>query len=1649
MASKKVIANLALGLFADTSELGPSLNRAGSLVQSETKKMGQSLKGVDKSARELAVAFKGAGVASVQSLSRISSDLRKTEVEASRLHKTVSGMTGAFKTLGTTIVAAVGVGSATQALKLADSFNVLDQRIKTATASSGDYKKMQEALFKVSQTNGVALKDTVSLFQSLARSSKELGATNAQMVTLSDTMQKLGVIGGSSSEEMSNALRQLSQSFAGGIVRAEEFNSIVENMPELAHRIALGMGVTDGKLRQLMLSGKLLSKDVFEVLLKQAPEIAAEFDKMPKSMERSFNSLQNNMGLAFSKIDKMVGATRLAVGAMDALGESIKKVGDAVASLKLDNPFGKSDIAGSLSYLSAGNFGLKNAGIDADAALGFLDPTKDPAKVRERMERRRAELKGKQFAALYGLDDPVFQQMSDELDGKGVKKSAPAAAPKAGIDEKAAAKAKKKHDAELKHSEQILANMRSQNAQLRAKLAGDDELLTKEKALLQVSKDKTLSDKEKARISKEINKLASEHAGLIKQQKIGEEKEKLSGILSTLKEKSQELRNQLSGQKELNVLLQAEKDIAEAVKVGKKETVKEQEKILAAAKEVSKLEEQLKRQRIDKAIREDDERFTEKIQKEREALDRIGASLKEQNEELRLKLTGQDDLIKKLDLERQYQKDITDLKREEAAAIRDVEGNQDYTGADKAAQIEKIKKGYAGLYDEAEKRHQLAKKEGDENVRLNRALEAQDELLQRIKDSTGSYKNKLAELDAAYLRGDITQKQWKATAQELWKTQTKASSTFGDSIKQIGQSMTTALLNGTKLNDVFKNMAKSLAALAAQKLVFEPLANGIDNLANKLFGTGKYTPQPVMPGSAGTTTAGGSSGGGLGALSPALGLAGGGPPPIANALAQGFNFLGKSTGLPLPTNMIAGGLNFLGRLGIPGFARGGLAAGGELALTGENGPELSVSAGDRYVFSASQTQNLMKAAQAYSSSVGSLGGSGWSAGSHSLISSGWNDLSGGGSVNLQDYLGDWVPQGRRDLLTSIGVSGAGAEVLSLMKAIREEKNNYAKQALNSKLTNALHRRAQEWQGLEAEYRELARAANYAGAQKMVNEETAAGRGEGLAAMAGNAILSNNHISHGIISSGRLAAPRGNAVEDALQAAKLTGKMPSQALLQHLAALDAEAQDDYMPGHFVTPGAGYKSMSDVGRTGGMKVFGVDNAYGGDGYQAALGDMFNALRDERWGNDAQNSYNRSINNKNPLGSYKGASGEYLANVAGWNKFPKNYAGPGANSSITGDGFDFGGNGLALTNGGRIVPTGATGDTNGWFDGEWTGTPNPKPYDPTANPGEIGTIQNFKKMAEGISQRFNEALKKTGLGGMLQGLKNKAGQIIGPGSKAALDAFNSLVRAGGSGAKELAGDLKSSLGSWDKGDFALNMGGLKGDLKSSAGSWAYKGKGIRTGGLMSDLKSSAASWMPKPAPYNGLFGTGPLFGDGDLKGLAAYSGPMLYPAMGIAMPPSIKAMTGRPPASPQPFRGALSPYADQGYRDLFVRQYGGNTKTVGGAAFSRWQTDPYTAGRIHAKLKFRGAGGMLQAGESAVVGEAGREMITAHRPVHVTPAGATGPGGVTVKVEVKSLPGYSAEVTQAANGNLTITQVRKMMEADAARYPSTNNALRSARS
>lgn len=246
--------------------------------------------------------------------------------------------------LNTTIsklAAAVNVGllmmAAKRFIEIADNVKLLRARVSRLSGSLVEAKANFSGILEISKRTGMKIEDTTKLWESLTSALSDSNATRGQILQLTETLQQIGRIGGSSSEEAANALRQLGQSINGGIVRAEEFNSILEGMPELWRRVAGQMGISMGELRRRMLDGKLTAEDVVNAILKGSGEIEKEFNKLPTTTEQAMTELSTNFSLLLETIDQTLHVTELVGRGIKTLADYCRELSGWFKTLKSDS----------------------------------------------------------------------------------------------------------------------------------------------------------------------------------------------------------------------------------------------------------------------------------------------------------------------------------------------------------------------------------------------------------------------------------------------------------------------------------------------------------------------------------------------------------------------------------------------------------------------------------------------------------------------------------------------------------------------------------------------------------------------------------------------------------------------------------------------------------------------------------------------------------------------------------------------------------------------------------------------------------------------------------------------------------------------------------------------------------------------------------------------------------------------------------------------------------------------------------------------------------------------------------------------------------------------------------------------------------------
>lgn len=217
-------------------------------------------------------------------------------------------------------------------LVAADSMSQLNARIERLTGSATTASQTMQSLMRISSTTGGSLQDTARLWETLSTALRSTGATNGQIIQLTETLQKIGRIGGNSSEEMANALRQFGQSISSGVVRAEEFNSILEQMPELARQMASGLGISTDQLRQRMLEGKLSAQDALNAIQKQTQSVNEEFEKLPRSLSQANAALTNSFLSMVDSVNQATGASNGLVAVIDSISAALDRLTGKTAS---------------------------------------------------------------------------------------------------------------------------------------------------------------------------------------------------------------------------------------------------------------------------------------------------------------------------------------------------------------------------------------------------------------------------------------------------------------------------------------------------------------------------------------------------------------------------------------------------------------------------------------------------------------------------------------------------------------------------------------------------------------------------------------------------------------------------------------------------------------------------------------------------------------------------------------------------------------------------------------------------------------------------------------------------------------------------------------------------------------------------------------------------------------------------------------------------------------------------------------------------------------------------------------------------------------------------------------------------------------------
>lgn len=235
-----------------------------------------------------------------------------------------------LKMLAKTMMLIMASQAVKEFINMAETAAQLRVKIERLAGSSSDAARVMDGLKRISNETGAGLKDTVSLWEGLAISLKNTSATEGQILNITSTLQKMGIVGGASAEAMGNSMRQFRQAIDGGILRGEEFNGILENTPTIIQGMARSMGLSMGQFRAAMLDGKITAEDMINAIQDLSDEVNKDFAKTPRTTAQALNELKNEFITLAEEINNTLGITDHLITVIGLAKDGVKIFGDGV-----------------------------------------------------------------------------------------------------------------------------------------------------------------------------------------------------------------------------------------------------------------------------------------------------------------------------------------------------------------------------------------------------------------------------------------------------------------------------------------------------------------------------------------------------------------------------------------------------------------------------------------------------------------------------------------------------------------------------------------------------------------------------------------------------------------------------------------------------------------------------------------------------------------------------------------------------------------------------------------------------------------------------------------------------------------------------------------------------------------------------------------------------------------------------------------------------------------------------------------------------------------------------------------------------------------------------------------------------------------------
>ena len=223
---------------------------------------------------------------------RFNREIEEGTNEANSLMQTIKGAVAAYATIQTL----------STALNLSDQLTSTTARLNLMNDGLQTTQDLQNMIYLSAERARGSYQATADAVSKLGLMAGDAFGSSEEIIAFMEQVNKQFTIAGTEAAGIDAAMLQLTQAMGSGVLRGEEYNSILEQAPNIIQAIADYMEVPKGQLKDMAAEGQITADIVKAAMFAAADETNAKFESMPKTFSQIWTFFQNTALMAFQPV---------------------------------------------------------------------------------------------------------------------------------------------------------------------------------------------------------------------------------------------------------------------------------------------------------------------------------------------------------------------------------------------------------------------------------------------------------------------------------------------------------------------------------------------------------------------------------------------------------------------------------------------------------------------------------------------------------------------------------------------------------------------------------------------------------------------------------------------------------------------------------------------------------------------------------------------------------------------------------------------------------------------------------------------------------------------------------------------------------------------------------------------------------------------------------------------------------------------------------------------------------------------------------------------------------------------------------------------------------------------------------------------------